>query len=148
MNAEASGIVKLELKVKEEEKEEEKDESFEMRVELKESEDEEDEKEGKNSAEANNGRWTKAEHKLFLEALGLYGKDWKKVQKYVGTRTTTQARSHAQKYFGKLEREGKKSNDSKDGELSYTIKQKLCIRKRTVLHCKTQSQKENCILAS
>jgi SHAQKYF class myb-like DNA-binding protein len=47
------------------------------------------------------GRWTKEEHERFLEALKIHGKDWKKVQTYVGTRTTTQTRSHAQKYFAK-----------------------------------------------
>ncbi len=51
---------------------------------------------------SNGGRWTEAEQKLFLEAYNLYGKDWKKIQNYVGTRTSTQARSHAQKYFAKL----------------------------------------------
>eukprot|EP00829_Urostomides_striatus_P008425 TRINITY_DN1926_c0_g1_i2.p3 TRINITY_DN1926_c0_g1~~TRINITY_DN1926_c0_g1_i2.p3 ORF type:complete len:113 (+),score=52.67 TRINITY_DN1926_c0_g1_i2:64-402(+) len=39
------------------------------------------------------GRWSKEEHELFLEALQLFGKDWKKVQQHVGTRTTTQALS-------------------------------------------------------
>ena len=60
----------------------------------------------KSSSESVTGRWSKAEHKRFLEALNLYGKNWKKVQEYVGTRTTTQARSHAQKYFAKLEEKG------------------------------------------
>jgi SHAQKYF class myb-like DNA-binding protein len=41
------------------------------------------------------------EHKLFLQALQLHGKNWKKVQKFIGTRSCSQARSHAQKYFGK-----------------------------------------------
>ena len=50
------------------------------------------------------GRWTKEEQQKFLEALDLFGKDWKKVQAYVGTRTTTQARSHAQKYFAKKDK--------------------------------------------
>jgi hypothetical protein len=39
-----------------------------------------------------------------LEALKLYGKNWKKVQQHVTTRTSTQARSHAQKFFVKLDR--------------------------------------------
>lgn len=60
----------------------------------------------KTCAEGNAGRWTKPEHKRFLEALNLYKKDWKKVQSYVGTRTTTQVRSHAQKYFAKLAAKG------------------------------------------
>lgn len=51
------------------------------------------------------GRWTKEEHERFLEALKMHGRDWKKVQLYVGTRTTTQTRSHAQKYFAKTSRQ-------------------------------------------
>jgi SHAQKYF class myb-like DNA-binding protein len=43
------------------------------------------------------GRWTKEEHHKFLEAIQIYGRDWKQVQYYVGTRSSTQARSHAQK---------------------------------------------------
>ncbi len=66
----------------------------------------------KDGHETNAGRWTKAEHKLFLEALELYGKDWKKVQQHVGTRTTTQARSHAQKYFAKIGRGNEPLDDS------------------------------------
>lgn len=50
------------------------------------------------------GRWTKDEHFRFLEALKHFGKEWKKVQEHVGTRTSTQARSHAQKFFNKLEK--------------------------------------------
>lgn len=50
------------------------------------------------------GRWTVEEHKKFLEAIGIYGRDWKKVQLHVGTRTTTQTRSHAQKYFAKAQK--------------------------------------------
>ncbi len=52
----------------------------------------------------NTGRWTDEEHSKFIEALQLYGKEWKKVQEHVGTRTSTQARSHAQKYFFKMEK--------------------------------------------
>jgi SHAQKYF class myb-like DNA-binding protein len=41
------------------------------------------------------GRWTMEEHLRFLRALKLHGKEWRKVQQLVGTRTSTQARSHA-----------------------------------------------------
>ena len=32
----------------------------------------------------------------------MYGKNWNLVHKYVGTRSSAQTRSHAQKYFNKL----------------------------------------------
>ena len=35
------------------------------------------------------GRWTKDEHFRFLEALKLFGKEWKKVQEHVMSRTST-----------------------------------------------------------
>jgi SHAQKYF class myb-like DNA-binding protein len=57
----------------------------------------------KNKSDINsNGRWTKEEHNRFIESIILYGNDWKKIQKYVKTRTSTQARSHAQKFLMKL----------------------------------------------
>ena len=54
------------------------------------------------SNEANEGRWSNEEHTKFIEAIVKYGKNWKSVQKYVGTRTTAQARSHAQKFLMKI----------------------------------------------
>ena len=50
------------------------------------------------------GRWSKEEHYRFIEALKLFGKEWRRVQQHVATRTSTQARSHAQKFFVKLEK--------------------------------------------
>jgi len=50
------------------------------------------------------GRWTREEHASFLSALQLYGKEWKKVAAKVKTRTVVQTRTHAQKYFQKLQK--------------------------------------------
>ena len=50
------------------------------------------------------GRWTKKEQELFVQALEKFGKDWKKIQDFVITRSSTQARSHAQKYLAKIHR--------------------------------------------
>ncbi len=50
----------------------------------------------------NTGRWHQDEHQRFIEALLKYGNDWKNVQKFVGSRSSTQARSHAQKFFVKI----------------------------------------------
>ncbi len=50
------------------------------------------------------GRWKEDEHKRFVEAIIKYGNDWKQVQRYVKTRSSTQARSHAQKFFVKIKK--------------------------------------------
>jgi SHAQKYF class myb-like DNA-binding protein len=52
-------------------------------------------------------RWTDEEHQRFLEAVSRYGRNWKDIVAFVGTRTVAQVRSHAQKYFIKLEKSGR-----------------------------------------
>ena len=49
------------------------------------------------------GRWTAEEHDEFLKCLDIYGREWKKVAERITTRTAAQIRSHAQKYFKKIE---------------------------------------------
>mmetsp|Transcript_17517 Transcript_17517/g.50462 ORF Transcript_17517/g.50462 Transcript_17517/m.50462 type:complete len:775 (-) Transcript_17517:1217-3541(-) len=56
------------------------------------------------SGQEHTGRWTKEEHEAFLLGLKLYGKEWKKVAAKVKTRTVVQTRTHAQKYFQKLQK--------------------------------------------
>jgi len=57
---------------------------------------------------ANVGRWTKQEHATFVAALQEYGKSWKKIAEQVKTRTVIQTRTHAQKYYQKLEKTAEK----------------------------------------
>jgi SHAQKYF class myb-like DNA-binding protein len=52
--------------------------------------------------DVNEGRWDASEHMRFIEAINFYGNEWKEVQKYIGTRSSNQVRSHAQKFFLKL----------------------------------------------
>lgn len=58
------------------------------------------------------GRWNLEEHKKFLDAIIKYGNDWKEVEKHIGTRSSSQARSHAQKFFIKLKQEQSKAKIS------------------------------------
>jgi SHAQKYF class myb-like DNA-binding protein len=50
------------------------------------------------------GRWSDHEHEVFLEGLHKYGKQWKTIANMIGTRTVVQVRTHAQKYFQKVEK--------------------------------------------
>ena len=60
------------------------------------------------------GRWTKEEHQRFIEGLKQYGKNWKKVEEHVGTRNGAQIRSHAQKFFNRLDKELRKKDMKND----------------------------------
>jgi len=71
------------------------------------------------------GRWTKEEHQRFVEALQMFGKSWKKVEEHVGTRSGAQIRSHAQKFFNRLEKEYKTKLDTTNLQASHQIKESL-----------------------
>lgn len=45
------------------------------------------ETDSKNNPNTKQGRWSKEEHVKFVEALNLYGKNWRKVEEYVATRS-------------------------------------------------------------
>ena len=81
-----------------------------------------------------NGHWSREEHQRFIEAIFLHGNDWKLVQSYIESRSSTQARSHAQKFFirmkKKLKIENKTSkNISKDILLNFF---KECLPNREI----------------
>ncbi len=50
-------------------------------------------------------RWSEDEHARFLDALKLHGRAWRKIEEHIGTKSAVQIRSHAQKFFSKLQRE-------------------------------------------
>lgn len=50
--------------------------------------------------------WSEQEHDKFLEALQLFDRDWKKIEAFVGSKSVIQIRSHAQKYFLKVQKNG------------------------------------------
>ena len=52
--------------------------------------------------ELRTGRWTEDEHSKFIKGILEYGNDWKMVQKLIKTRSSSQTRSHAQKFFLKI----------------------------------------------
>ncbi len=58
--------------------------------------------------------WTDQEHERFLDAIQNFGhKNVKAIAAYVGTRSATQVRTHAQKYFLKAARENKARENAK-----------------------------------
>jgi SHAQKYF class myb-like DNA-binding protein len=50
------------------------------------------------------GRWSHIEHLIFIACIIQFGRDWKKIEFYVQTRSSSQARSHAQKVLKKFDR--------------------------------------------
>lgn len=70
------------------------------------------------------GRWTTDEHLRFLagtvvDYAGImeHGKDWKVVENVVKSRTGSQVRSHAQKFFIKLNKISKERKKCKNRDL-------------------------------
>lgn len=62
------------------------------------------------SSSTRTGRWTPAEHAVFLKGMRLHPKQWKKIAEMVQTRTVVQVRTHAQKCW----------NGNVDGETPLT----------------------------
>ncbi len=57
------------------------------------------------SSSVNGGRWSSEEHDLFIRCLEIYGRNWEAVSTCIPSRSIIQVRSHAQKYFKKLNKE-------------------------------------------
>ena len=89
------------------------------------------------------GRWTDEEHKRFLEAEKLYGKDWKLIENYIGTRTAAQTRSHAQKYYRTLNRHKIKNENKSQDSTSLSSPES---NKKSMKECNIKSKKSKRVL--
>ncbi|RHZ38434.1 hypothetical protein DYB31_006355, partial [Aphanomyces astaci] len=70
------------------------------------NDDDSDDSDMPRDCKANTGRWTDAEHKLFLKGLECFPyRAWKKIATLIKTRSVVQIRTHAQKYYQKLAKE-------------------------------------------
>lgn len=67
------------------------------------------------------GRWTQEEHAAFLRGMQMFGRRWTKVAQVVGSRTTVQVRSHAQKWEIKRAKEGNKTKENIGGDGAFDI---------------------------
>lgn len=64
----------------------------------------EDDTMGSGQVKEHIGRWTQEEHELFIQGIRLHDKQWKLIADLIKTRTVVQIRTHAQKYFQKLQK--------------------------------------------
>ena len=55
-----------------------------------------------NEPKMNEGRWTYDEQVKFIIAISKDGTNWKKIKKSISTRSLSQIRSHAQKFYNRL----------------------------------------------
>lgn len=90
----------------------------------------------KSAAGGSTGRWTREEHHLFLKGLEMHGKGWKKIASLIKTRTVVQIRTHAQKYFLKLQKarqNGGSGDIMMDGKTGYRRKRRRISSKPVAL---------------
>ena len=104
-----------------------------------------------NNSNSSNGRWSKEEHNKFIEAIIKFGNDWKKIQKYIPSRTSTQARSHAQKFLMKFRNSTFFKQNNIDSNLSWAktiqfIKNKFSNEELEIvlknIHCNIYNNEE------
>lgn len=101
-----------------------------------ESSDDDDEDPARNRREAEKiGRWSEYEHLVFLDGLKRHGKQWKTIAGMIGTRTVVQVRTHAQKYFQKVDRDVPLSSAAKRKSPLSRKSRKLALRRAVPTMC-------------
>ena len=102
----------------------------------------------KEDSSGHNGRWATSEHLKFLGGCLQYGNNWKKVEAYVKTRTSTQIRSHAQKFLKKLEKKyfskgiSQSQNASPFDSISEDLTNNNILQQNKEIPEKTEDKKE------
>lgn len=72
------------------------------------------------------GRWTDKEKRMFTEGLEVFGSDWENISEHIKTRSASQVRSHAQKYF--IQKRSKALSRSEyDSEMEFAVTQKVMV---------------------
>ena len=100
-----------------------------------------------NENQYHNGRWTEEEHQKFIDGILEFGNEWKKVQQIIKTRSSTQARSHAQKFFLRIKKIIKNNGgDFNDKEKIIEIIINNCMPNKKV-NSLTRTQKEKLLSA-
>ena len=96
------------------------------------------------------GKWTDEEHEKFIEGILNYGNEWKKVQQIIKTRSSTQARSHAQKFFLRIKKlinnSEEKGNNKKSKEKNFDKILSQVLPKKYAKNL-TENQKEKLLSA-
>lgn len=78
------------------------------------------------------GKWTQEEHALFVQGLRLFGKKWTRISDLVKTRANDAIRSHAQKFFKKIDKQYQ--NNCVDPELYQVVQRaRSMISKRKLV---------------
>ena len=105
-----------------------------------------------NNSQFHSGRWTEEEHQKFIDGILEYGNEWKKVQQIIKTRSSTQARSHAQKFFLRVKKiiknNGGNFNINEKDKIFENIINNILPNKKGESLTKSQKEKLLCAISS
>ena len=87
------------------------------------------------------GRWSPDEHAIFLKGIDMFGKDWTKIATLLTTRSIIQVRTHAQKYFLRVQKTSLSESFDENGCNILERKQRR-VRTRSVAHKEEESSKQ------
>mmetsp|Transcript_46791 Transcript_46791/g.68407 ORF Transcript_46791/g.68407 Transcript_46791/m.68407 type:complete len:311 (-) Transcript_46791:284-1216(-) len=90
----------------------------------------------------NTGRWSTDEHRRFIEALAIHGKNWNAVAEYVQSRSQVQVRTHAQKYYLKIAKTAQGTARVTSSSTSRKAKSRLSQKKTSKRQLSREDERE------